>query len=328
MKPTVSVVMSVYNGGPDLPFAIDSILAQSFADFEFIIINDGSTDDSLDVLRAYEQKDARIKLIDQDNTGLTVALRRGVAASQGEYVARMDADDLSMPSRLGKQVDLLRADESVVMVSCHLENFRDDGSIERIQVYDQNPRLGKLFTCFFNPIGGHGQIMYRRTAYEAAGGYDPDYNLAEDYDLWTRILDHGELGIIPEILYRYRVGHESVTSRNKTAQVAITKRIIERECGRMIGEPIDENSAHAILEFWWQRHLDKTPIEDARLVSDIMDRVFESFFVKNPHLAHLESQACQLIASRWRWRFSQTAKTDLRRCAFLLGQTLKWRRRA
>ncbi len=328
MKPTVSVVMSVYNGGEDLGPAIDSVLSQTFTDFEFVIINDGSKDDSLALLREYEKRDARIKLIDQENTGLTVALRRGVEASSGEFIARMDADDFSMPMRLEKEVALLKSDERLAIVSCHLEHFFDDGAVKLIQTFDQNPRLTALFACFYNPIGGHGQILYRRSAYEAAGGYDPDYNLAEDYDLWTRILQQGELGIVPEVLYRYRVGHESVTSRNKPAQEAVTRRVIQRECERVTGEAVDEEIAQAMLEFWWARKPERTPLAHSVKLNGLMNAVVASYFAQYPQHAELETEARKLIANSWRWRSAKTRKIDLARRALLFANAASWRLRA
>lgn len=328
MEPAVSVVMSVYNGGEDLAPAIDSVLAQTFSDFEFVIINDGSKDNSLDLLRQYEARDARIRVIDQANTGLTVALQRGVAASRGEFIARMDADDVSLPTRLEKEVALLRSDPQLAIVSCHLEHFFDDGTVKLVQTFDLNPRMAGLFACFYNPIGGHGQILYRRSAYEAAGGYDPDYNLAEDYDLWTRILRHGELGIVPEVLYRYRVGHESVTSRNKPAQEAVTRRVIRRECERVTGDPMDEDVAQAMLEFWWGRKPERTPVSHAARLNGAMNRVVERYFEQNADLAALKPEARKLIANSWRWRSAKVPATDLARRALYLANAASWRIRA
>ena len=325
MEPTVSIVMSVYNGGEDLAPAIDSVLSQTFSDFEFVIINDGSKDGSLALLRDYEQRDARIRLIDQENTGLTVALRRGVEATRGEFVARMDADDFSMPTRLEKQVALLRSDERLAIISCHLEHFFDDGTVKFLQTFEPNPRLSQLLTHFYNPIGGHGQVLYRRSAYEAAGGYDPDYNLAEDYDLWSRILQHGELGIVPETLYRYRTGHESVTSRNKPAQEAITRRVIRRECERVLGQPIEEATAQAMLEFWWGRKPERTPMSDATKLNKVMNAVVDRYFDQNPHLNGLKSEATRLIANSWRWRSAKVRKTDIARRALYLANAASWR---
>lgn len=328
MEPTVSVVMSVYNGGEDLAPAIDSVLAQTFTDFEFVIINDGSKDNSLELLRQYEARDARIRVIDQANTGLTVALQRGVAASRGEFIARMDADDVSLPTRLEKEVALLRSDPKLAIVSCHLEHFYDDGTVKLIQTFDFNPRLTALFACFYNPIGGHGQILYRRTAYEAAGGYDPDYNLAEDYDLWTRILRQGELGIVPETLYRYRVGHESVTSRNKPAQEAVTRRVIRRECERVTGEAMDEAVAQAMLEFWWGRKPERTPIRDAGRLNAAMNAVVDRYFAQAPDLAALEPEARKIIANSWRWRSAKVRPADIARRALYLANAASWRLKA
>ena len=116
MKPLISVVMSVYNGEKYLKRSIDSILNQTFKDFEFIIINDGSTDKSLEIIKSYD--DDRIVLIDQENKGLTKSLNIGIKTASGKYIARQDADDVSLPDRLKKQVDFLEVREDVVLLGC------------------------------------------------------------------------------------------------------------------------------------------------------------------------------------------------------------------
>ena len=328
MTPSLSVVMSVYNGGSELGPAIDSVLAQTFRDFEFIIVNDGSTDHSLQILREYAGRDARIKVIDQGNTGLTVALKRGVKASEGEFVARMDADDVSMPTRFEKQMALLRSDDALAMVSCHLEHFDEAGSTKLVQRLGFDPRLARLFLCFHNLIAGHGQVIFRRAAYEAAGGYDPDYNLAEDYDLWTRILRQGTLGIVPEVLYRYRVSDDSVTARNKSAQEGVTRRVIGRECARLTGDEISEDTAQAMLEFWWARKPERTPIRAITKLNSAMSKVFDSYFEQNPSLGSLKVEAAGTLAQTWRWRGAKVRAADIARRALYLAYAGLWRLRA
>jgi glycosyltransferase involved in cell wall biosynthesis len=119
--PRVSVVMSVYNGLPFLREAVQSILCQTFEDFEFVIINDGSTDDSLSYLRSVEAMDSRVRILDQANAGLTRALIRGVNEARASLIARMDADDLSTPDRLQKQVAVLDGRPDLLAATCGIE---------------------------------------------------------------------------------------------------------------------------------------------------------------------------------------------------------------
>ena len=303
-------------------------MAQTFRDFEFVIVNDGSTDHSLQLLRAYEAHDARITVINQGNTGLTVALQRGVEASSGEYIARMDADDVSMPTRFEKQMALLRSDASLAMVSWQLEHFIKAGATKVVQRLGFDPRLASLFACFHNPIAGHGQVLYRRAAYEAAGGYDPDYNLAEDYDLWTRILRQGKLGVVPEVLYRYRVSDDSVTARNKSAQEAVTRRIITRECARLIGREISDDTAQAMLEFWWARKPERTPLGTVPKLNSAMSKVFDSYFEQNPSIGTAKAEAARVLAKTWRWRGAKVQASEVARRALYLTYAGLWRLKA
>ena len=322
--PVVSVVMSVYNGEEFVADAIDSILDQSFRDFEFVIINDGSTDGSSAIVRNYARRDDRIRLLDQTNTGLTVALRRGVDAAQGALIARMDADDLSMPLRFERQVAEFEQRPGLAAVTCPIEQFYDDGSVKMIARTAASEPIIPLYLAFFNPIGGHGQVMFRKAAYDRTRGYDPDYNLAEDYDLWTRLIDHGGFGVIDELLYRYRVGHGSLTDTNKQRQVEMTARVSRREYEMLTDHPLDRRTAQALIDFWWARKPENTPMRDTIAASRAMDRAIDSFFAKNPELAALEPEVRHSIARSWRWRIPLADRGNLPRRALLASHALYW----
>ena len=117
-KPEVSVVMGVYNGGDSLSRTLESVLSQQGVDLEFIVVNDGSTDNTLSILNDYSEKDNRLRVLDQENSGLTRSLIRGCAEARGEFIARQDAGDISLPGRLRKQLDLIQKNPDVVLVSC------------------------------------------------------------------------------------------------------------------------------------------------------------------------------------------------------------------
>ena len=323
--PRVSVVMSVFNGEVHLASAIDSILSQTFADFEFIIVNDGSSDGTADILARYAMADRRLKIIEQANTGLTKALRNGVALASAPLVARMDADDLSTPDRFARQVELLDARPDCVAATCHIEHFRDDGSVKMIAKSIGPEPLIPLYNSFTNRIGGHGQVMFRRDAYETAGGYDPAFRYSQDYDLWARLLDLGGFGVIEDVLYRWRVGHGSITDRNKSAQLDCALAIAQREHRKLTGEELDRDTAQALVDFWWARKPENTPMRDTVKASAAMNRAVRSFFRKNPHLADREGQVRRQIASDWRWRIALAEKLNLPRRALLLGHVLYWR---
>lgn len=323
-QPRLSVIMSVYNGEEHLDAAIGSILTQTFVDFEFVIVNDGSTDGSRDIIARFAAHDARIRLIDQANAGLTQALRNGVAAAGAPLIARMDADDLSTPDRFERQVRELGERPECVAVTCHIEHFRDDGSIKMIAKNIGPEPLIPLYNSFSNRIGGHGQVMFRRTAYDKAGGYDPAFRYSQDYDLWSRLLDIGGFGIVEDVLYKWRVGHGSITDRNKDAQIDCALRIACREHEKLTGVAIGKSTAQALIDFWWARKPENTPIADTIRASRAMDRAIGSFFRKHRDLAHHERDVRRSIMRGWRWRIPLADKTNLLRRGLLAGHVLYW----
>ena len=316
--------MSVYNGEEYVAAAIDSVLTQSFGAFEFIIIDDGSTDGSTVILRDYAARDDRIRLIEQDNTGLTIALCRGVEASVGKFVARMDADDLSTPDRFARQVTALEADPELAAVTCHVEHFYDDGSLSHVAEPRGDPRLIPLYNCFTNRIGGHGQIMLRRSAYDLAGGYDPSYRYAQDYDLWTRLTRHGSFGVIDAMLYRFRTGHGSISSRSSEGQAENSLRICQREYERLTGRSIEGGVARAMHNFWWNQPPSETSLLDTWRSSIAMARAVRVFFARLPELRRHEFFVRRGIAAKWRWRIKHTESQDSVRKAALLVNVLHW----
>ena len=322
--PDVSVVMPVFNGEDHVAEAIESILQQDLEDFEFIIVDDGSQDTTPQILADYARRDDRIRIVTQANGGVTRALLSGIAEARGRYVARMDADDLSMPDRLRKQVALLLARPELVAVTCHIEHFGADGRTIRVEVPEHDPRLLPLLCCFFNRVGGGGQIMFDRAAYDAVGGFDPEFRVSEDYDLWTRMFTRGDFGVVEEVLYRYRTGHESISSRNKELQIALSTRVSRREYERLTGEPMDEKTARALIYFWWARKPETTPMTDTIAASRAMHRAIDCFFRKNPQLAAMEAGLRRTVMANWRWRIPLAGKFNLTRRGLLLAHALAW----
>ena len=206
--PVLSVVMSVYNAAVYLPQAIESVLAQSLTDFEFIIVDDGSTDHTPHILRHYATQHARINVITQPNRGTPVALNVGDGAAQTDIIARIDADDLMLPHRLERQVAYLRQHPEASVVSClaHYinsknkiigKNYSDLLTVEDCQRYIREDRI--IF-CL------HPGAMIRKSALEDVGGYRPILRYAQDIDLWNRLADREHYTIVmPEVLMQYRI---------------------------------------------------------------------------------------------------------------------------
>jgi glycosyltransferase involved in cell wall biosynthesis len=194
----VSVIMPVFNGAVFLGEAIQSILEQTFTNYEFIIINDGSTDSSLDVIKSFN--DPRIKLIiNPQNLGIILSLNKGLAISQGEYIARMDCDDICYKDRLDKQVGFLDSHKNIGILACNVKIV--DRSSKKT-VYVKRPETNHqikwrlLFDC---PIM-HPAVMFRKELVEKYGDYSSEYLHSEDYELWSRFSKYTEINQINEVL--------------------------------------------------------------------------------------------------------------------------------
>lgn len=195
--------MSVYNESRHLSQAIESILTQDFRDFEFLIFNDGSTDDSGKVIKQYADKDQRIRYSEQGNIGLTKTLNRALAQAEGEYIARMDADDVSLPGRLSREVEYLDKHPETAVVSVFADVIDDQG--ERIG--EHRPGLSdkevRSLILFSNQIN-HPAVMFRKSVVGQVGGYDERYTYAQDLDLWLRVMEKHQVCNLPEVLLLWR----------------------------------------------------------------------------------------------------------------------------
>jgi len=188
--PRVSVVMSCYNASSTLERAIDSILRQTFTDFEMIIIDDGSSDGTLQLLRRIKGQDERIKLIiNNHNLGLGASLNKGILATKGRYIARMDADDIAVISRLNEQVTFLDEHEQVDIVGSGIIQIAEKDAIELGIVLLPETHEAIIDRVFKKPLVFHPTVMLRREVYLDLGMYDPALRWAEDADLWYRIYD-------------------------------------------------------------------------------------------------------------------------------------------
>lgn len=216
MNPKVSVLMSVYNGTQYLREAMDSILAQTFADFEFLIVDDCSTDNSPAILKEYADKDSRVRVITNEfNLGLTKNLNKMISESRGEYLARFDCDDVSLPDRFKDQVAYLNEHAQCGMVSLWADVIDGQGQYVRTIKYPTtNSELQKALIRY-NPFF-HPGLMMRKSAVLDVGPYDATWRFAQDYELYFRIAKKYELGNVPRVLLKYRETGGSITgSKNK-----------------------------------------------------------------------------------------------------------------
>jgi len=237
-KPVVSVVMSVYNGLPFLHQAVESILHQTFVDLEFIVVDDASRDASWEVLSTYAAADRRIVLLrNERNLGYTLSLNEGIRRARGRYIARQDADDVSMPERLTCQVRFLESNPEVGLVGTLPRFIDDQDDVQEIANYpllvDGDSIKKQLLDS--NCIR-HGSVVIRRSALDVVGLYDPGLEPSEDYDLWLRLSEVTRLANIPEALYLYRQHSNSESSKRRYAQMQNKAVALERAMSRRYGD--------------------------------------------------------------------------------------------
>jgi glycosyltransferase involved in cell wall biosynthesis len=242
LSPLVSVVMSVYNGADKLVETIDSILEQKGVELEFIIVDDGSTDDSYRILEEYSATDSRVRIISQENRGLTRSLTIGCAAAGGELIARQDAGDASLPGRLATQAEILRKQPDVVMVSCGSRFLGPDGeTLYEVRQSQQSAAEG-LHQLSLDGIKGpshHGSTMFRKRDYDAVGGYRQHFEVAQDLDLWTRLVERGRHLALQNVLYQASVCSSSISCVKRDQQIKTAELILLGAQARRRGENED-----------------------------------------------------------------------------------------
>ena len=247
--PKVSVIMPAYNAEKYIKEAIDSILAQTFGDFEFIIINDCSKDATEEIILSY--LDPRIVYIkNEKNLRVARTLNKGLAVARGEYIARMDADDISLPERFQKQVDYLDAHPEIAVLGTNVELFDENGPICTgwSATDPAQMKVDLLFSCGL----AHPSVMMRRNVIAQLGGYDPAYEGLEDYQLWCRVAEKYGVTTLPDLLLRYRIHGGQVTKNPSPEHLSRIQRLKEwqlLQLGLSLSEPGAEIFCHGkVLE--------------------------------------------------------------------------------
>ena len=216
--PAISVILPVYNTEAYVREAVESILAQTFMDFELIAINDGSTDGSGPILRELAARDARIVLVERPNDGLVSALNKGLEIARAELIARMDADDVSMPERFALQHARMVQEPELAVLGSFMRNVDKEGNITRLDECPITPKeTARCMECGCSVH--HATVMMRRGAVLKAGGYRKAFCHAEDYDLWLRMSDLGyAIASLPQPLYNRHWHGANVSSVYREAQ--------------------------------------------------------------------------------------------------------------
>lgn len=244
--PKVSVIMPVYKGDNYLSEAVDSILNQTFSDFEFIILCDDPTDKTRDILDKYKQEDSRMKIYYQERQGLVNSLNRGFSLAQGEYIARMDADDISLQDRLEKQVKFMTENLEIGICGTWIKRIGEPPSYVWKVPFDHESIKSRML---FEPVIAHPSIIARKETFLKKGlKYKKDETYAEDYGLWVRAAKEVKLANIPEILMHYRI-HKSTSDKNQQRTVANNIRLAQiKELG--INPTKEEFEIHEALSYY------------------------------------------------------------------------------
>ena len=256
--------MPVHNAARYLRLALDSILRQTFGDFEFLIVDDGSTDESPTILREYEAKDGRLRVISRPNTGIVGALNDAMAIARGEFIARMDADDIAAPQRLQKQAAFLRENPDHVLVACQVMLIDPEGAslCTKRDTEFTHERIDWALLNHRWPMV-HPAVMMRRDAINAVGGYRSKYQWLEDLDLFLRLAEVGKLASVPEVLLYYRLHPGSVCHTREQDQHAIRPELYAEVYQRRgitppanaananSGRSLDEPGERDKLWGWW-----------------------------------------------------------------------------
>lgn len=259
--PKVSVIMPAYNAEKYIAEAIDSILAQTYTDYEFIIINDCSTDRTEEIILSF--KDSRIVYLkNEENMGVAKTLNRGLSVARGEYIARMDADDISLPERFEKQIQYLDAHKDVAVLGTALVRFGTD-IVDEKRSFSTDCRQMKT-DMFFSCGLAHPSVMMRRKEILELGGYDAAYNGMEDYALWCRVCKSYCVTTLPETLLRYRI-HTGQVTKNPSAEHQ--KRMHVLKAGLL--EDLHLPTEGALAESFYLYSLGKLP-NDVQSICDFL----------------------------------------------------------
>lgn len=300
-RPVVSVVIPVYNAGEFLREAIESILHQSFQDFELIAINDGSTDDSADILFNYQRQEPRLQVYTQSNQGSAVARNLGCQKAQGKYVAFLDADDISLQDRLLKQVKFLESNPDIgILGSAFKITHASFNKIFRHPLEDSDIRAA----LFFDSAFATSTVMLRRSILSEFGlCFDRTFKLAQDYQLWVSATNCCKLANLPEVLVIYRKHDSQITNQSADKLLYYAGRVRRAQLEKLDIHPSDE-------EFLLHQALCTGKFENERIFLEKSRAWLENLMVTNSNKHFLPEPAFSKILGK-RWYYACISSTEL-----------------
>ena len=297
--------MSVFNAEKYIEEAIESVLNQTYNNFEFIIINDGSKDNSLKIIKKFLSKDDRIILIDRENKGLVASLNEGILKSRGNFIARMDADDICLPNRFKEQLNFMKKNSDVGVCGSWIELFGEDfkSKVWKIPCNDQRLKAELLFSSCF----AHPSVMIRKNVLlDNNFLYDESYLHAEDFELWIRLSDVTKFANIIKVLLKYRMVKDSVSHKadlELKSRFDVFQKIFNKSLRRLgIKNSLKENTIHFNLSL--NKRLRQNSVSSFELKS-YFDKILQSN-KKNKIFSDLDLK--KVMGKKWILNFIYTKK--------------------
>lgn len=291
IAPKISVVMSVYNSSAFVAEAIESVLQQSFSDFEFIIINDGSSDNSEAIITSF--KDKRINyIVNEGNKGLIYSLNRGISVAKGQYIARMDADDVCDKTRFQKQINEFEKDPQLVICGSFIKTF--GGGKETFVDYMPTSQEEIISSIFFTCPFAHPSVMIKKESLMKLDNiYREEFKHSEDYDLWSRLVFTGNCKNIPEFLLNYRVHSAQVSTVHEDLKYKnVTK--IQSNISQHFGfAPTNQESKILLNLFKGISRKDKNYLLET---ASLINKLYTHLEKKYPKYSQIHAQ---ILVSRW-----------------------------
>lgn len=296
-RPAVTVLMPVYNGERYVGAAVESVLRQTWDDFEFVVIDDGSEDRTREVVGSFD--DARIRFVKNDvNVGLTKSLNRGLALSRGEFVARQDADDLSHPARLAEQVAFLREHTDVALVGTQARVVDERGRVLRRPGWRRATGDAAIrFQLMFDNAFIHSSVIFRRAVVrDEFGGYDEGFGTGQDFELWSRVAARHEVRNLARRLVDHRLHARSAGARYGEEHVGLSGAVVAANLRRELKlERVPEEWPRLISRM----HVNRATVVESDLVelADVAVEIYERFVETHPE-AQSEREIRGVLAAK------------------------------
>lgn len=270
-NPLVTVFIPVYNCEDYIGECLDSILGQTYENIEVLLVNDGSTDRSVEVINAYS--DPRIRLIENEkNMGIPYTRNVGLEEAKGQYMAIMDSDDIAMPNRVEKQVKFMEQNPDIDAVGTYYIKFIGNKT-QKITTKFTSPEEVKAMLLFFDPIANPSSMVRLESLKKYNLKYNPDHFVSQDYGLWAQLSKYGKLAIMPEFLLKYRFGHENITKKSKRDKAEKRKKIINsihEDLLQFYGINLTEDEMDVFNELFSYNY---GAIKNISSISDVMNKL-------------------------------------------------------